>query len=373
MFDFNEELFVSASQKVEDSILAFIQKKSFITELNNLAFNYDFKEEVNTICNDLNNIQNTIVELGVNIAKTKKILNIIDNSIFSKLATFDLSTILSNSLFDRSSSLDFLNDGQYGANQSGPIILLQKAQTDYDSLSDVEKKQYQDLLKVFKKYGYINQEGNWNKSMYQFMQAAQSGGCGFAANTNIIIDIYYHMENGNEIFMQKYEFPLYYENSSGEKIYNYDALFASHYLDSVDKFSQQVIPGVNISIPSFWPKWNPSMITSFLDKGSIEFQRQNALSNAFDDVSFENTSFNGNFESLIEHSSEFDNHDYAVIEAHNFTLESLDGNSISFDAGHFMLITDVNEDGNYIVSSWGKQYILKNVQLGNLSFVDVRR
>ena len=38
-----------------------------------------------------------------------------------------------------------------------------------------------------------------------------------------------------------------------------------------------------------------------------------------------------------------------------------------------MLITDVNEDGNYIVSSWGKQYILKNVQLGNLSFVDVRR
>ncbi len=373
MFDFNEELFLKAGLKIEDSTTVLLQKNDFITELNNLSFDYDFKSEVNTICSDLDKIQNTITELGLNIAKTKKTLNIIDNSIFSKLGTFDLSSFFAQFLIGSSAPLDFLNDGQYGANQSGPILLLQKAQTDYDSLSDVEKQQYQDLLKVFKKYGYITQEGYWNKSMYNLMQAAQSGGCGYAANTNIIIDIYSNMQNGSEIFMQKYGFPLYYENSSSEKIYNYDALFASHYLDSMDKFSQQVIPGVNVSIPSFLPKWNPSMITSFLDKGSIEFQRSNALSNAFDDISFENTVFNGNFESLGEHSNEFNNHDYAIVEAHNFTLKSPDGNSTSFVGGHFMLITNVNEDGNYIVSSWGQQYILEDVQFGNLCYVDVRR
>jgi len=375
MFEFNEELFIKASRKIEDSALVLLSKKNVVKELNNLSFDCEFKSEINAIYDKMNEIINIVNELDINTANMKKTLINIDNSIFYEFGSGGLNSFLSKFLEGLSMSLNFLNSGQYGANQSGPILLLQKAELDYDSLTDIEKKQYQDLLKVLEKYGFLTKEGSWNKSMYSFMMDAENGGCGYAANTNIIIDIYSNMENGEEVFLKKYGFPLYYESENGEKIYNYDALFACHYLESMDSFSQQIIPGNDsLRIPSWWPKYNPSFLSNLLAGGSMNFQRTFALNNALSEIDFESTVVSStNFEKLMQYSDEFGNHDYIIVEAHNFTLTSADGITESWDAGHFMLITGVNEDGKYIVSSWGKKYILENVGYGSLSFIDIGR
>ena len=280
---------------------------------------------------------------------------------------------LISELFNGERLKELENDGLFGANQSGPLKLLGKAVLNPKELTDVEKLQLEDLKAIFQKYGYITEKGYWNHSMYEFIMASRQSGCGFAANTNIIVDMYSKIKNGEELFYQKYGFPLYYTDEEGKKYYNYDALLASHYLTSIDNYSKQVIPGVDIEIPSFWPKWNPSFINYFLEQegGIANFQRLNALQNEFPDVSMKTTDYLLKTD-VEQYSGEYSIHDYAVVSVHNdFTLIGMDGESETFNGGHFMCITGVMPDGRYIVASWGKQFILDSYDFADLFFIDM--
>lgn len=372
MFIFNEELFLKADNKLKDFTNIFEQKESIINVLNNLPFKYEFSSEVDSICSNLKEVNTTVKELREKILKVKIIFNLIDESSFDDFDNIDLSTFANDMFLDDANPLSFLNYGQYGADQNEVINLIGKAQNDYYSLTEPEKKQYQDLLMIFNKYGYITKEGNWNKSMYKFMEAARNGGCGYAANTNIIVSMYSVMENGNEEFMKKYGFSLYYENSNGEREYNYSLLFASHYLNSINNYSNQIIPGMNIQIPSWFPKWNPSFLATLTNGGSSCMQVNNALSNEFDDGTFEITTKKILYNDWKQ-SIDFSKQDYITINAHDFTLKDLDGNTYHVLPGHFMLITGTTSDGEIIITSWGQKFILEDVGFGEISYIDVRR
>ena len=331
--------------------------------INSFPLECDFKGELTNIVDTINTIKNVLYELTENANRTKTLISLLNDG------TFSLENVDENTL---SALKKIIDSGLFGANQSGPILLLEKANDDYDSLTDIEKKQYSDLMSVLEKYGYITKEGFWNRSMYDFMESSEHGGCGFAANTNIIIDMYSKMENGEEEFYNTYGFPLYYTDSSGKKYYNYDALFASHYLNSIERYSNQIIPGFfNNEIPSFWPKWNPSAISYVLNDGTTTFQRLNALSNEFPNLSMDKTQYFFK-KDITQYSSEYLNHDYAVVGVHNFTLTSMDGITTTYDGGHFMSITGVTSDGKYIVASWGEQYILDDYSFASLCFIDFR-
>ena len=376
MFSFDEELFTTASAKISSSIDGLEGLKGIVNAINSFSLDCDFKGEITSIVNGIITIQNTLNELEEDVNKTKALISLMNSGAFGS-GNIDINTLFALK--------ELLDSGLFGANQSGPILLLEKASNDYESLTDIEKQQYADLIAVLEKYEFITTEGVWNHSMYDFMLSSQQGGCGFAANTNIIIDMYSKMENGEELFYQKYDFPMYYTDTSGEKHYNYDTLFASHFLSSMDRFSRQIIPGVDIYIPSFWPKWNTSMIDSFVGGtvpvvggkmsgvgGTTTFQRVNALKYEFSDMSMDTTEYmmQGN---ISQYSNEYSNHDYTVVLAHDkFTLTSVEGVSKTYDGSHFMSITGVTSDGKYIVASWGNQYILDDYSDASLCFIDFR-
>ena len=384
MFSIDEELFTNASNKISNALEEIEDLKPVINTLNDYSFNCEFKGEIANIINNIILIEKELNNLVDNTSKTKTLIKLMDDPTLNIEKNFiNNPLILKNlakwgQLFISNTNIDILNSpgnlhdtSLYGADQSGAISLLERGNNDYDSLTEVEKKQYSDLMMVLEKYDFISKEGNWNQSMYDFMITSEQVGCGFAANTNIIIDMYLKMENGEARFYEKYGFPLYYTDSFGVKHYNYDTLFANHFLSSIDNFSKQVIPGVDIEIPTFWSKWNPSVINYFLEHsgGQTDFMTINSLKNEFPDMTMNSVEYS--FISDIKpYISEYSNHNYTVVRAHEFTLTSMDGIETSYTGGHFMSVIGVTDDNKYIVSSWGESFILDVDDFLNLYFID---
>ena len=174
---FDEELFTTASVKISSSIDELEGLKGTVDAINSFPLDCDFKGEITSIVNGINTIQNTLNELVEDINKTKALISLMSSNAFVS-GNMDIKTLFTlKELFE---------SGLFGANQSGPIMLLEKANSDYESLTDIEKKQYADLMLILEKYDYITNEGVWNHTMYDFILSSQQGGCGFAANANII-------------------------------------------------------------------------------------------------------------------------------------------------------------------------------------------
>lgn len=366
------------NQKVIIDIDELLELKKRISNIDNSVFN--IKSRLSSSVNIASSISSSFSnKLNEAIKSSSNVSKLIEEMNYNNQFAINLY----NSIFeDNTKDVNILNKkvelfnailiGQFAANQSGPFDLLKKGDENYDSLTDIQKQQYDKLKELLIKYGYITKEGYWNSPMNAFVENSRNVGCGFAANTNILIDYYSKIDNGEELFLEKYGFPLYYVDDNNQKNYNYDLLFTTHYLNSIEKFSQQVIPGVDLSIPDFWPKWNPSFLNSIFNSsgGTKDFQRMNALKNELDDREISQKKYSGT--NLEQYSNEFYEYDYAAIAAQNFTLKDLNGEYAgSVNGGHFMLITGITNDGKYIVASWGKQYILENYDLADICFMDI--
>ena len=61
--------------------------------------------------------------------------------------------------------------------------------------------------------------------------------------------------------------------------------------------------------------------------------------------------------------------EYVNINTSNFKLYDENGKPTGPIEGHWMMITDVTEDGQYIVSSWGERYYLNPSELDSASYL----
>ena len=224
MFECDETLFKNACNKILETLLSLKGLKTTIIELQSFSENYEGKEIVNNVTNDLLKINNQISTLFENMQHTLSII-LGNNGIMNQELNLDyLDTALS--------FLDGTIAGEYGVNQSNPYDLFKKYIEDPNSLSKIEKQKIDLIYKLFKDYGYADFSDNMiNLSLKAF----SNGGCGNAAISNIIIDQYLKMENGVEEFENKYGFPLYYVDENGNKRYNYEGLFVSLYLNRAEE------------------------------------------------------------------------------------------------------------------------------------------
>lgn len=378
MFDFNEELFINASNKVEDALTILLDKKQSIDRLNSIS-NYDFKDEVNIICSNIAVIQKDILELSLDINKTKKILNLISTDDFSILNLKNLFPFLASVSFDIFS----LNDNEYGANQMFMNQLYNKYITDPESLSEYEKWIIDEVLKQFKDFKYKSYDENF---IAFTLKNASNGGCGIASNANIIASIYSSIPDGESKFYDKYGFPLYYEEENGTKHTNFNLLFTKLYLNALTYDSNMSLFGESenrgrIPILDDINMYADVFIKgNGLPTGTVATYLQDELTDDFSvDIGVKW------FKTSVDvYQSNIDNYDYCMISAHNFNLKPYDDASSelffkffgsdkerNFPPGHFMTITGISDDNNFLVSSWGVEFELTKCRFGDLMFVGV--
>lgn len=374
MFDFNEELFINASNKVEDALTILLDKNQSIDRLNSIS-NYDFKNEVNIICGNIKTIQKDILELSLDINKTKKTLNLISTDDFSILNLKNLFPFLYSASFE----IFNLNDSEYGANQMFMNQLFDRYITDPESLSEYEKYMIDEVFKQFQDFEYVKNDGNF---IAFTLKNASNGGCGIAANANIIASIYSSIPDGESKFYDKYGFPLYYEEENGTKHTNFNLLFTKLYLNALTYDSNMSLLGESenrgrIPILDDINMYADVFIKGYgLPTGAIATYLQDELADDFSidtKVMFRETG-------IEVYQSNIDDYDYCMICAHGFCLKPYDDAAIKTfgtdeldykNAGHCMFITGISENGNYLVSSWGVQFELTSYGRGDFIFVGV--
>ena len=375
MFDFNEELFINASNKVEDALTILLDKKQSIDRLNSIS-NYDFKDEVNIICSNIKTIQKDILELSLDINKTKKTLNLISTDDFSILNLKNIFPFLYSASFE----IFNLNDSEYGANQMFMYQLFDRYITDPESLSEYEKWMIDEVFKQFQDFRFV---GDADENFIAFtLKSAYNGGCGIASNANIIASIYSGIPYGESKFYNKYGFPLYYEEDNGTKHTNFNLLFTKLYLNAIS-YDLTYDPLFDISNRLYVPFRDD--ICAYLDvkikniglhPKFIEAYLKNELADDF----LIDTKVMSRETGIEVYKNNIDDYDYCQICAHSFWLKPYDDAAIKTygtnemdytNLGHCMTITGISDNGNYLVSSWGVQFELTSYEYGDFIFVGV--
>lgn len=285
------------------------------------------------------------------------------NQIINILSDIDIKKYLNN----QSTVFSLTISGQYGSNQSAPKYLFEKYLNNFNELTNIEKLKVEAIIKQFNDYTITHNFRFYELGMSFILANAENGGCGIAANTNIIIDYYSHLKNGEKRFEDEFNIPLYYEDENNNKYYNYEALFTQLYLANNldDLLNIKLVPDMNPIIYSF-------MKSSGLTTSSVTYTLKNALQNN-NNIETKTIS-NTNAETYKTYIS---NYNYCTIGAHNFTLKPLGeecinkygDKSMTFPAGHYMTITGLTENSNFVVSSWGYQFELTDCKYGDLTFV----
>ena len=381
MFDFNEELFINASNKVEDALAILLDKNQSIDRLNSIS-NYDFKDEINIICGNIKTIQKDILELSLDINKTKKTLNLISTDDFSILNLKNLFPFLYSTSFE----IFNLNDSEYGTNQMFMYQLFDRYITDPESLSEYEKWMIDEVFKQFQDFRFV---GDADENFIAFtLKSACNGGCGIASNANIIASIYSGIPDGESKFYDKYGFPLYYQEENGTKHTNFNLLFTKLYLNTIS-YDLTYDPLFDISNRLYVPFRDDiyaKIDVKAKNKGLPTFLIESYLKNELTDGFSIDTKVMFGETSIEVYQSNIDDYDYCMIGAHDFCLKPYDAASIKQYgannewssaseagpyAGHFMTITGISENGNYLVSSWGMEFELTKCGFGDLMFVGV--
>ena len=300
-----------------------------------------------------------------------------------RLANMGLEVSEAGRMPDGESGL-FDDEGGYGGDQGEPArdkagwrFLFWRFGEDNDLIDFVRSyDQYKDYSKhdVAKLYDQINEEG-----------------CGYVAAVNSIFLAY---EGHEDAFLRDFGFPMYDEN--GE--FNYNRLLIDFYASTDDKYFLDQPDGVNALVNDrllryegkekefreiygvdLWEDndpesgcWNEEAMQKILDEyndmdmaefkfgGTTLRSLNNRLSQYLEDkgVTYENTTIRVDDPLTGDQIKDYlDDGKSVNIGIGGFNLYDENGNMEKKNVGgHWMTITGVTEDGNYIVSSWGKKY-----------------
>ncbi len=196
------------------------------------------------------------------------------------------------------------------------------------SMSDYEKRHLNTYYEILNKYGISKKT-----DQTYMMVMIEDHGCGFVTMANIIADFY--KDNPVE-FERIYGFPLYDTNEDGNKVFNYDYILLDIFLKNKTKDDKQYdvrTSNYEEILRNSFPSQTVSVQTTPRDI-SIETYKQYIKS--------------GNYQ-------------YASIAVSDYSLKPYGNNTdkaMSSKGGHLMTITGISENGNFIVSSWGKEWEL---------------
>lgn len=260
-------------------------------------------------------------------------------------------------------------------------------------------------------YAYIRLHSRYqNYSQTQIadlMERINSEGCGYIAMVN---NIFVEYEGREAEFEKKFGFPMYDKNGKA----NYDYLIVDFYANTDDQYYVDEAMGATALVNDVllqyryedngeW-KWkteefkskygcdpvldgnliNPEARQKVLDEyqgtsvvtmdvsGTTPYSLENRFKHYMEQkgISCTTETLGGNpMPSSSEINGYLDNGRNVNIAVGNFNLYDENGKTAANDVGnHWMTITGTTDDGQYIVSSWGKRYYLKPSELNGANF-----
>lgn len=302
----------------------------------------------------------------------------------TKLVDIDSIDISRSNIYRYKSSIDLFTKDKFGGNQSDVPKLLRSLaisleKGDISNLSNIEFAKSRNLLEIARKY-YPNAT---MLDVLNLADAYANSGCCYMALANSIATYMGAIDNGKEIFKQKFGYDLCYNGVNGLE-YNVEAIAFDIFNDlSEFKDIKEAIKNAHgLSGNALIDK----EIKNVFKKHGLSFEAKNIHSSADTLDSFKN-------DLLVETLNSSDKGSFSIIMSSGFDLESLDNIEISKNAdfalknsrktgeiisdigGHAMLVTDFDSDKNPIVSSWSGKYkympesVLKRKNSGSSGFV----
>ena len=283
--------------------------------------------------------------------------NIYDFSSIDNITKVDPKEIKINMDYMNSKvGVELFSDTKYGGNQSDVSNII-SASILKKQLSTLELYKADTIKGVIRKY-YPNVS---DTEMINLTEKYSDSGCGYMALANSICLYMGNLENGGELFKQKFGYDLYFDNN-GSKSYNVETvaldLFLSRFSDMscTDIINTSEALGMR-SLSNDYENTAKKLLeplginTSVVSNDSFR-TNNSALSLILnsDDSSFKILSaFDFDMELLLGDISAT-NHDKALS---NSVIKS---NVVKDVGGHAMLITGLDDYNNLIVSSWSQKY-----------------
>ena len=364
----------------EDEIYSLnVQKKDLNIKIASQKEKLDsILEECNSLYNSIKEFESLLSNFDIYFKTGLNASGILDNP--DLLNQYDIITkylLMSGSYYSNQCAPSYLFNIMY---ETGFIDNYGNLTKDvYGILSD----KYNSLVDVFNSHGV-----NDIVDIYMICKKAAEQGCGYAAIANELYDTY---KDNPERFEQVYGYPLYHTDEYGNTIYNYESIFMDAYLtaqdygiiDKIDTSTEQGLISSNYAVVSLRDDYLGPLLTTMLAKDPqysglttadsrlvyVNYQPEERNINNREDVTYSSDLYS--HESTVELYKKYIDagYDSAIIAAYDFTLKPIGNNvtttkDIHCDYGHWMQITGVSENGNFIVSSWGGQYELVNYKWG---------
>lgn len=230
----------------------------------------------------------------------------------------------------------------FGGSQKYPYIEYSNGDTTY---ADIVRRYYPEMSEFSIKFNL--------KDMAQV-------GCGYTALANYIFESY---KDKPQQYEEDFGFPMYYENYEGKCLPSVGYLLTDIYFYSNKNNVLLERNGVN----------NGDLEDGRLSAHGVVYEDEVRILNSdrYKNANLEMVTiedFYGETSSFADYQDKIkealDNGNAIEFDATNYTLYKIDeNNNVSkskemVNAPHAMTITEVTEDGDYIVSSWGEKYVL---------------
>lgn len=336
----------------------------------------DYSQNIKTVSKDLIKSAEVLNKIANFYEKTEK------NIVGSRSDGVEIPDANSYKDYDNKTKVfdDDDDNGSYGADQGD--MYYNKSGFDFWIFRWFEDEDLFDFVNSYDKYKDYSDD-----DIEKLMLEINETGCGYAAIVNNI----YTMYDGREDEFEKvFGFPMYDED--GEANYNYlmvdlyantqgvykvdtydDKLnfafdVAREYIGKEDKFKAEF--GCDFDGKTVSEEMINSIVNKYKDGDYAYCDIKGISTNNFDDrylTYLEMKGLEGGAELISPEDNDvstkqvneyIDNGKNVNIAVENFNLYNEDGSLAHKDVDyHWMTVTDVTEDGKYVVSSWGERFI----------------
>ncbi|HBA37661.1 MAG TPA: hypothetical protein DCY94_02970 [Firmicutes bacterium] len=265
---------------------------------------------------------------------------------------------------DYSAFSDIMSQDKYGGNQSDVETLMRK-RIKGEQLTELEAKKADLLNSLIDKYF----PSATDVDRVNLAEHFASGGCAYMATANAFMTFLGSQENGATIFKDRFGYDLAYQTEDTVS-YNLEALVFDMYLSRFASKYQSDLEAMKKS------EFNKEPGISGAEFGNIvgSYLKERGFGLKTSIVQTQDTSHNKD-RNILASSILNNKNGFSVLMADTFDLRILNKDAIFESSqdralanatddgeykrnigGHAMLITDINEDLNLIISSWGFKY-----------------
>lgn len=333
----------------------------------------DISSEVSVLREKINMVSERAVEIKSKIESVRSKIESMDASLHQTISVF-----ISNKLVYGA----YINgENRYGGNQGAPFMIV-------DTFEDTT---YCDIIKSY----YPEMTDN---QVLDYLQAINNVGCGYTAIANYIMQAYASKPNE---FEEKFGFPMYSKDEKGNIVANTNYLLTDVYCYAnktgiVDYYKKIEVDEesdiAQTSDKTDYIEYIKDMLFFNFDDGLsypgssdrapgvvrgdiiniLESDRYKDANIKLEPIKKYNDYFESNA-SFVDTVKKYTDegkvinlgardYDLYLADEDGNIMKDKDGNDILkytvVDGPHAMTITDVNADGDYVVSTWGDKYVL---------------